>query len=73
MKATWQHPTIGRIVRYRNKQGEEHPAIISFVGEGNSLSLHVFNGKTGNTDFARNVHFADPPDPGWSWPPRVPR
>jgi hypothetical protein len=69
--------TIGRIVHFREMaHGATRAAIVSEVWideesmAASRVNLHIFNGLTGHVEFKQEVPYAEPPEPGWSWPPR---
>jgi hypothetical protein len=72
-------PTIGRIVLYKETDGNIYPAIIVYVGipenENSWVNLRVFNNSTGElpwkTSVSKNVNTLAQGSCTWEWPTMV--
>ena len=69
-------PTIGRIVLYKDSQGDVLPAIIVFVGmpedENSWINIRVFENTTGSlpyvTSVPKNRETSGQSNYSWEWP-----
>jgi hypothetical protein len=72
-------PTIGRIVNFKETDGNVSPAIIVFVGmpesENSWVNLRVLTNSTGElpwkTSVSKNVNTVDQSSYSWEWPTMV--
>lgn len=68
------HPTIGRIVHYKDDDGSVKPAIVEDVNTDGSVWLHIFDRRhtpQGSHSLIANQLMSPDGAPGWFWPPLV--
>jgi hypothetical protein len=63
-----QKPTMGRVVRYVDKRGNEYAAMIAYVVDDTTVNLTVYD-HDGSTEGEEEVPYSEGKARGcWHWP-----